>query len=81
MISEVLRISGENLIDGINSLISQIYGYNQLVDELEQALIPCDNIIENQAFIKKGYNKYLDELYGLKYNSNQKINRIMSRSN
>ncbi len=34
MISELLRINGENLIDGINSLISQIYGYNQLVDEL-----------------------------------------------
>ncbi len=79
MISELLRINGENLIDGINSLISQIYGYNQLVDELEQALIPCDNIIENQAFIKKGYNKYLDELYDLKYNSNQTINELRDK--
>ena len=79
MISELLRINGKNLIDGINSLISQIYGYNQLVDELEQALIPYDSTIENQTFIKKGYNKYLDELYGLKYNSNQKINDLRDK--
>ena len=79
IISELLRLSGEKLIDEINSLVSQIFGYNQLVDELEQALILDDNFEESKAFIKKGYNKYLDELYDLKNNSNQKMNVLKDK--
>ena len=69
----------KKLIDEINSLVSQIFGYNQLVDELEQALAQGENFEESKAFIRIGYHKYLDELYDLKNNSNQKINILKDK--
>jgi len=79
MVSELLRIKDTKLIDEINSLVSQIFGYGKLVTELEEALIPSEEPIEGQSFIKKGYNSYLDELYDLKNNSNEKIISIREK--
>jgi DNA mismatch repair protein MutS len=79
MVSELLRIKDTKLIDEINSLVSQIFGYGKLVNELEEALIPSEEPADGQSFIRKNYNQYLDELYDLKNNSNEKIINIRDK--
>ena len=59
MVSELLRIKDTKLIDEINSLVSQIFGYGKLVNELEEALISSEEPADGQSFIRKNYNQYL----------------------
>ena len=79
MVSELLRIKDTKLIDEINSLVSQIFGYGKLINELEEALISSEEPADGQSFIRKNYNQYLDELYDLKNNSNEKIINIRDK--
>ncbi|MFQ3307602.1 MAG: DNA mismatch repair protein MutS [Candidatus Midichloriaceae bacterium] len=69
IISEIFRISDTSLIDEINSLVMQIYGFAGLLSTLEEALL--DN--KEDRFVKGGYNNHLDQLYDLKNTAEEKI--------
>ncbi|WPX97289.1 DNA mismatch repair protein MutS [Candidatus Bandiella euplotis] len=77
MISELFRIKHSKLTDGINAIISQIFGYSQLVDQLEEALKQSEEDVTRP--IRVGYNKQLDELYDIKDNSHQKISDMRDK--
>ena len=79
MISELLRVKEIKLTSGINALVSQIFGYSKLMAELEDALIPPEEISEDESPIRTSYNQHLKELYDIKNNSHQKIASIRTK--
>lgn len=79
MISDLFRVKEVKLTDGINAIISQIFGYSKLVMQLEEAIMTCEEVIEGQGAIRNGYNKQLDELYDIKNNSHQKISHMRDK--
>ena len=79
MISELFRVKEIKLTIGINSIVSQIFGYSKLIAELEDALISPEEIGEDESPIRASYNQHLKELYDIKNNSHQKIASIRAK--
>ena len=79
MISELFRVKEIKLTGGINALVSQIFGYSKLVAELEETLVPPEEIGEGESPIRTNYNQHLKELYDIKNNSHQKISSIRQK--
>ena len=79
MISELFRVKEIKLTSGINALISQIFGYSKLIAELEEALVPTEEIGEGESPIRTNYNQHLKALYDVKNNSHQKISHIRNK--
>ena len=73
MISELVNRKNDKLNNEIHNLTSQIFGYDQLVIDLEEALVEDECYSNSQSFIKANYDEDLDQLYHLKVNSRETI--------
>lgn len=79
-IAELLRFSNTELTDGINSLISQIGVFGDILDALQNALAPDAISGSNDVcFLRKGYSRHLDQLYALQDSTLKSIETLKSK--
>ena len=79
MISEFINNDKTILTDEISLLGFHIFNCNQLLNELDNALIENEDFEYNQKFIKTNYNQSLDKLYVLKNNVSNSVNNIKNK--
>jgi DNA mismatch repair protein MutS len=76
-ISELLKSKNNELPDTLKTCLAQLCNYGETLDILSKALsehLPIK--IVNGKFIKTSFNHRLDQLYNLKDNSNDTINKL-----